>query len=88
MDIPEVIFPGAQSQSQLQRRFEPDQEKKPGEAPPRPKVITDCCNLRVLLLAPGPQHLCQEASQETAGTGSLPGQGGPCRQGGLEADHR
>ena len=40
MDIPEVIFPGAQSESQLQRRFEPEQEKKPGEAPgpPRPKV--------------------------------------------------
>ena len=39
MDIPEVIFPGAgQSNSQLQRRFEPEQEKKPGEAPARPKV--------------------------------------------------
>ena len=35
-----MIFPGAQSESQLQRRFEPEQEKKPGEAPgpPRPKV--------------------------------------------------
>ena len=38
MDIPEVIFPGAQSNSQLQRRFEPEQEKKPGEVPARPKV--------------------------------------------------
>ena len=39
MDIPEVIFPGAQSESQLQRRFDPDPEKKSGEATPaRPKV--------------------------------------------------
>ena len=39
MDIPEVIFPGAQSDSQLQRRFDSDPEKKTaGATPARPKV--------------------------------------------------
>ena len=40
-DIPEVIFPGAQSESQLQRRFDSDPEKKAGGAggpAARPKV--------------------------------------------------
>ena len=30
MDVPEVIFPGAQSESQLQRRFDSDPERKGG----------------------------------------------------------
>ena len=40
MDVPEVIFPGAgaQAESQLQRRFESDPEKKVGGSPARPKV--------------------------------------------------
>ena len=39
MEAPEVIFPGAQSESQLQRRFESDPEKRSGGATPaRPKV--------------------------------------------------
>ena len=40
MDVPEVIFPGAgaQAESQLQRRFDSDPEKKVGGTPTRPKV--------------------------------------------------